>query len=985
MPALHETAYPRFKSSYSEDELWTNYTPDEQELALAQQYGRDTANQLRLLVLLKSFQLLGYFPKWHQVPASIVAHLAHCLGCLFVPEPGNESSTRYRQSQLIRTYLDIQPIGEATYRCMEEVALTAAWTKEHLADIVNVMVEELVRQRFELPTFSRFTRQAMTARAAVNAACLGRLDQALMPEQKEQLDACLETTTDRGWTWWRTLKIEPAAPTTKNIRAFLEHLDWLRAQYDRFSVTVDLPEAKRQQFCYEAYACDWPHLKQLTPPKRRAFAVLLLQQQMSRALDDMARMFIRRMHRMRNDAEEKLAQYLERGREQVSTLLEQLARIATAFQHPGSELERFKKIEAAMPDQPEQMLAQCQQYLAYLKNDYRLCLLPLYKSKRSLLFNCVASLALKSSSQDQSLLRALAFIALHRARHKEWLPWQEEVMDLSSISDPWYKLITGRSTKHRRIEAVHRKCFELYVFFEVTRQLKSGDLYVEGSEYFDDYTKHLIGWSQYHEEIDHYPALSGVAVDPEIFVETLQAELMGAADRCDAAFPENGHARIEQGRLILSKHQKKKTPEDYPFLDQQLKIRMKQTGLLDILIQTERWLGLSRHFHHFSGADSRIAEYPARLVSTLFCYGCFLGPAETARSMQGISRKQLAWINAHHVHEQRLNRAITKVINAYNRFQLPSFWGSGQHVSADGTKWSMYQQNLFAEYHLRYGGYGGVGYYHVSDTYIALFSHFIPCGVYEATYILDALIKNQSAIQPDTVHGDTQAQNTVVFALAYLLGIRLMPRIRNIKDLTFFHPGHGARFEHIDALFTDRIDWALIRRHLPDMLRVALSIKGGKLTPSTILRRLGTYSRKNKLYYAFRELGRAVRTTFLLDYVHDVALREIIFAATNKSEEFNQFTDWVAFASKVIPENLRHEQSKIIKYNHLVANLLILYNVDEMTRVFNELVAQGHALDAEMLEAFSPYRTEHINRFGRYVLDMDADLPPLHHELRLAP
>jgi len=27
----------------------------------------------------------------------------------------------------------------------------------------------------------------------------------------------------------------------------------------------------------------------------------------------------------------------------------------------------------------------------------------------------------------------------------------------------------------------------------------------------------------------------------------------------------------------------------------------------------------------------------------------------------------------------------------------------------------------------------------VSDTYVALFSHFIPCGVWEAVYILDGL------------------------------------------------------------------------------------------------------------------------------------------------------------------------------------------------------------------------------------------------------
>ena len=38
---------------------------------------------------------------------------------------------------------------------------------------------------------------------------------------------------------------------------------------------------------------------------------------------------------------------------------------------------------------------------------------------------------------------------------------------------------------------------------------------------------------------------------------------------------------------------------------------------------------------------------------------------------------------------------------------------------------------------LRYGGYGGIGYYHISDTCITLFSHFIPCRVWEAVYILD--------------------------------------------------------------------------------------------------------------------------------------------------------------------------------------------------------------------------------------------------------
>ena len=69
----------------------------------------------------------------------------------------------------------------------------------------------------------------------------------------------------------------------------------------------------------------------------------------------------------------------------------------------------------------------------------------------------------------------------------------------------------------------------------------------------------------------------------------------------------------------------------------------------------------------------------------------------------------------------------------------------------------LYKENLLSEYHIRYGGNGGIGYNYISDTYIALFTHFIPCGVWEAIYIIDGLMKNKSDIQPDTIHGDTQA------------------------------------------------------------------------------------------------------------------------------------------------------------------------------------------------------------------------------------
>ncbi|MEL7476323.1 MAG: transposase, partial [Cyanobacteria bacterium J06555_12] len=367
-----------------------------------------------------------------------------------------------------------------------------------------------------------------------------------------------------------------------------------------------------------------------------------------------------------------------------------------------------------------------------------------------------------------------------------------------------------------------------------------------------------------------------------------------------------------------------------------------------------------------------------RYLMTTFCYGCQLGPAQTARSLEQIASHQLSWVDRRHIQEEALQKAIVSTIDAYNRFSLPRFWGTGRRASVDGTKWDIYENNLLAEYHIRYGGYGGVGYYHVSDTYIALFSHFIPCGVWEAVYMLDGLLHNDSVIQPDTIHGDTQAQSATVFALAYLLGIKLMPRIRGWQGLTFHRPSRSARYQHLDSLFDSVTDWGLIERHLPDMLRVVMSIKAGKIQASTILRKLGTNSRKNKLFQAFHELGTALRTEFLLDYLNNEQLRSTIQASTNKSESFNRFTKWVAFGREgTISTNDRDEQRKSIKYNHLVANCLIFYNVCELSRILRELAQEGRKFSAEVLSTLSPYITRHINRFGLYWMDSERSPLPL--------
>ena len=405
---------------------------------------------------------------------------------------------------------------------------------------------------------------------------------------------------------------------------------------------------------------------------------------------------------------------------------------------------------------------------------------------------------------------------------------------------------------------------------------------------------------------------------------------------------------------------------------------MQERHLLDVLKHVHHWVPFTRHFGPPSGSDPKLKDAAHRYLFTVFGFGCNLGASQTARhAPECVNRHTLQRINAQHIDTGKLEAAVADIVNEYIRFELPWFWGAANVAIADGTQMELRENNLLGERHIRYGGYGGIAYHHISATYIALFSKFIACGVWEAVYILDALLENRSDLQPDTVHADTQGQSEPVFGLAHLLGIKLFPRMCNWNDVTFYRPEKSAVYRHIDALFAKSIDWSLIETHWQEMMQVILSIQAGKILPSTLLRKLGNHSRQNKLNRAFRELGRVERTLFLLRYSSEADFRQSIRAETTKVESYNDFLDWIGFGGPILKSGDPVEQAKQVKYMDLVANTIMLHNVSDLTDVLTGMAAEGWPLTKELIGRLSPYMREHLRRFGQYMLDMDILPTPL--------
>ncbi len=722
------------------------------------------------------------------------------------------------------------------------------------------------------------------------------------------------------------LKLEPKKPTRNNMKDFIRYVKNLLELRQKIMVPLDfITPVRLEHLRDEAMIADMDDMKEMWSIKRYALVVIFISMKAATALDDLVQIFITWIRNIETHAKYKLEAYRLDQADKTDQYILLLYKMLLALKNNKTDHDKVSAIEEEFGKDTDTLLEECQKYLGLTGDNHIKWMIEPYRNKRSVIFNLLDCLTILSSTQDKSIEQALKFIMQHRHSHREWIDLENTALqpDLSLLSDAWFKMVTGITYgKEVVVKKINRHYYEMAVFTILMGDLNCGDAYVEGAFNFDDPNKQFISWDQFNNEVDDYCHLVKVEKDKKMFIQSLQVRLRETSSKVDNNYQNNSYLVIEKGLPILKKSPTKIEPPNLEKIKQLVMDQMPTIGIVDAIVDVENWLQLSVHFKPHSGNEVKIPDYPPRFVATSLAYGCNLGPTQAEPSLQRFTRKQIAWLFNHHVTENKLSKAIRKLINSYNEFDLPKNWGSGDSLSVDGTFWDMYKQNLLAAHHIRYGRYGGVGYYHVSDQYIALFSNFISCGAHESIFLLDGVVENDSDVQPKKIHGDSWAQSEVLFGLSLLLAIQIMPRIKQFKHLHYYKASIQDHYPNIDELFTEKpIDWELMEMHYYDMLRVVMSIQKGKVKASTVMRRLCSKSRKNKLYFAFRELGRVVRTIFLLNYINDPELRRTIHAATCKSEEFNQFIAWVRFGDGgVISDNMRFNQRKIIKFNHLLFN-----------------------------------------------------------------
>src|SRR5712691_3935533 len=188
-------------------------------------------------------------------------------------------------------------------------------------------------------------------------------------------------------------------------------------------------------------------------------------------------MFIKRMHTFRQHAKDELARLRVQHQEKTVQLVSLLADVVTICEQPSPDEEIGRRIKGLVTERgtPAQLREDCEAIAAYNSDNYHPLLWRYYRSHRRTLFRLLHALTFTSTTQDQSLRLALDVLRAQEGRRGEWIT---EPVDLSFASERWQRTV-GRI--HEGSLQLHRRPFEVCVFWHLAEELKSGDICLAGS------------------------------------------------------------------------------------------------------------------------------------------------------------------------------------------------------------------------------------------------------------------------------------------------------------------------------------------------------------------------------------------------------------------------------------------------------------------------------------------------------------------------
>jgi TnpA family transposase len=523
--------------------------------------------------------------------------------------------------------------------------------------------------------------------------------------------------------------------------------------------------------------------------------------------------------------------------------------------------------------------------------------------------------------------------------------------------------------------ALKRSLWEVGVAMAIKDAFRSGNIFIPHSN------KHVSFWdlvyNKEHWEREKPEAYQQLSLNQDVkkLVNNLVTEFHTTAKKAAKNFGLDGFAEIVNSKLKLRKKDKYDPPPEVKRLQAIINSYLPKIKIERLLIEVDKMTGFTRHLVPIHGQKSRPKNFYKTLIAGILSQATNIGMVTMQNCTTGITIDMLRHVVDACVYEETIKNSNAEIVNQHSVMTLSQVHGDGTFSSSDGQRFAVTASSLLSSYYPRYYGYYEKViniYTHTSNQFSVYNTNAISCAPRESLYVIDGFLDNNTILAIKEHTTDTEGYTEHIFALCFLLGVDFMPRIKDLKIQQLYKVDKNISYGEIDALLTKTVNLDTVEEQIDEMVRIVASLKS-KLAPAhEVLRRLSSGAPSDKISKAFTNLGRLIKTEYILRYITDPELRGRVQRQLNKGEHRHALSRWIFFADQGKFQTGDYEEiMNKASCLSLVSNAVLYWNTVKMSWIVDQLKANGEDISDKTLSHISLLPHRHVVPMGTYFVDED--------------
>ena len=964
--------WQRFPDTVPQDDLFVFFQLSDEDKGEVRRQ-RDAQNRLGYALQLCILRYLGFVPDHLQaIPPEVIAFVAEQLEIdpRVLPLYANRRRTQTDHQLHVQAYLQFRRAAPLDFYALQTWLVERALEHDKPTLLLQLACEKLYREKIVRPGVTRLERLVATARDQAHAETFRRLTPLLTDERKTFLDGLLPPDLRTGRTLLSWVRQEAVAPVASQIIATLQKIAFLHDtgvhQWDLDSLNPN----RAKWLAQIGWKSTNQHLQRMPPLRRYPVLVAFLQQALLHHTDVAVELFDQCLWGCYSEARQELEEFrtaIARSTNEKLKLFRELGHVLLddEIEDPDVRAISFERVPKKVL---QEALAETQGLIRPRPDDAIDFFGKRYSYLRQFVPLLLHTLTLRAQGPDNTVLRAVEVL-----RDLDRMPTRRPVpkdAPLALVTEAWRPYIREPDGE------ISRRYYELCTLWHLRSALRSGSIWVEHSRRYADPDTYLLPpaeWPSRRLEVIRQTGTPGEGlqrvVERETELEACLAQVETLLARKDSP------VRIEDDELILSPLEAERRPASAEALEDLITARLPQVELSELLIEVDAWTHFSDHFVHAASAETLRPTLLPPLYASVLAHACNFGLEQMAQSTD-LSYQQLAWCTTWYMREETLEAAFTPLVNYHHKLPFSQVWGSGLLSSSDGQRFPVSGKNRHARAFPPPLGYGqGLTFYSWTSDQLSQYGSMpVIITARDATYVLDAILGNETDLAIVEHTTDTAGATEIIFALFDFLGLRFTPRLRDIGSRRLYRSGAIAlrNSPRLQPHITGRINRQRVLEWWDVMLRAAGSMKLGHVTASLLVQKLQAYPQQNALAQALQEYGRLVRTLHVLRWYANTDDRRRVMRQLNKGEALHDLRAYLMIANK---GQLRRKRGDELVNQasclNLVTNAVILWNTVYMAEAIAQLKREGYPVNESDLAHIWPTRYAHLNVYGRYHFNME--------------